>query len=102
MYMVHTYTTLTDEQDVQSPDEQKMTSPVVHSEALLTAAMATTDPSVKSPSGYHTGVGMGGGRAGRCGPAQHLPSSKELLEVRQRKKVRGLCGEEGFALYLGW
>ena len=84
-----------DEQDVQSPNEQKITSPVIHSEPPPTAAVATTGPSVKSPSGYHMGVAMGGGGAERCGPTLPLPSSKELLEVRQRKKVRDLCGEEG-------
>ena len=52
----------------------------------------------KASSGYHMALGMVRGEVGReGGVGVTLPTSKHLLEVRQRKKVRmdGLIGEHG-------
>ena len=61
-------------------------------EALLSNDVTFTKNSsndiIKSPSGYHMAMGMGRSDAVRGeGATVTLPSPKELIETRQRKKV---------------
>lgn len=96
------------EEEVASSDEQEVMSSqhavqsdseVVSQEVDSTEFLDTSKQScdvtlstTKAPSGYQMAVGMGEGEMVRGGGVEvTLPTSKQLLEVRQKKKVRP-CG----------
>ena len=92
--------TSSDEQEVMSsPHAVQSDSEVVLSQEVDSVEVLDTNrqscdvtlnsTNLKAPSGYQMAVGMGEGETVRGGGVEvTLPTSKHLLEVRQKKKVR--------------
>ena len=71
--------------------QSELTLPVVHSSENILQSQnsikSTGDDVIRSASGYLRGVGGEGEGWGGEDEAVPLPTAKELIEVRQRKKV---------------